>query len=302
MGSGASSAASSGNDAQNTTEVTLKQLPEAVEEAIYVHEKFPVVIDPTEQAARFFKYQTGAFINKEDILQFAKQPLNRALASSLQHGRTLTLRFPTLQGVGDDIFEPSLFPRQVVCRPEFFKEEVWKSVLKPKLGDPAPEDASISPEFALIICTATDFIPDFLRASMHVIRVKDASSGAGAENENGGGTGDPAMDQIASLYGANEIIRNSTELVEAAFDGDLEQLQTLIAKGFHLESTDGRKHTALSEAASQGHLHVVQYLLQVGATTSAIVQKCSNSWGLSIRVLISRASGDVEWSRPQCPE
>lgn len=208
MGSGASiSTANDGIPELSITEVTLKQLPDAVEEAIYVHEKFPLVIDQTEQAARFFKYQTGAFINKEDILQFTKATLNRALVSSLQNGRTLTLRFPTLLGLEEALFEDSWFPKEVVNRSEFFKEAVWQSVLKTNLGDPAAEDAAISSEFAFIICTATDFVPSMLSKVMHVIKVKDPSK----ENENAagdaGGSGDPGMDQIAALYGANELIR-----------------------------------------------------------------------------------------------
>ena len=35
--------------------------------------------------------------------------------------------------------------------------------------------------------------------------------------------------------------------------------------GYHLESVDGRKHTALSEAACQGHVNVMTHLLQIGA-------------------------------------
>jgi hypothetical protein len=38
-----------------------------------------------------------------------------------------------------------------------------------------------------------------------------------------------------------------------------------IDKGFHIESVDGRKHTALSEAACQGHDGVVKMLLDLGA-------------------------------------
>jgi ankyrin repeat protein len=40
--------------------------------------------------------------------------------------------------------------------------------------------------------------------------------------------------------------------------------------GFHLESVDGRKHTALSEAACQGHLHVIQHLLEIGADPNSL--------------------------------
>lgn len=37
-------------------EVPLRQLPDAIEEAIYIHEKFPLIIDPTEQAARLVSF------------------------------------------------------------------------------------------------------------------------------------------------------------------------------------------------------------------------------------------------------
>ncbi len=58
--------------------------------------------------------------------------------------------------------------------------------------------------------------------------------------------------------------------VEAAFDGELEVLLDWVEKGFSIESTDGRKHTALSEAASQGHLRVVEYLIGEGANPNSV--------------------------------
>ena len=64
--------------------------------------------------------------------------------------------------------------------------------------------------------------------------------------------------------------RNSTQLVEAAFDGDLDEMKSWIDKGYHIESTDGRKHTALSEAACQGHMHIVTYLLDAGADPNSL--------------------------------
>lgn len=156
MGAGAS-IASKDKAEYSYSEIGLKQLPDSVEEAVYVHEKFPVIIDPSEQAARFFKYQTGAYINNEDPLQFTKNALNRALVASMLHGRTFTLRFASLERLDESIFEPNTFPKELLDRFSFFKEENWKSVLKPKLGDPEPEDAAISSEFAFIICTGTCF-------------------------------------------------------------------------------------------------------------------------------------------------
>jgi ankyrin repeat protein len=59
-------------------------------------------------------------------------------------------------------------------------------------------------------------------------------------------------------------------LVESGFDGDITQLQELLEKGYYLESVDGRKHTALSEAACQGHVPMIQYLLSLGANPNTM--------------------------------
>lgn len=266
MGAGASVNANADGDS-STTQVGLKKLPEAVEESIYIRERFPIVIDPTEQASRFFKYQTGAFISFDDPLASTKAALNRALVSSFLNGRALTLRFQTLEGLSEEMFDPDNFPIEVVDRNKFFQPSVWQRLLKP--SDPPLDEVSISPEFALIICTATDFIPDYLKSVVHVIKVVDKSQ-TGAEVDNNHNAGDSQMDTIASMFGANEIIRNSQALVEAAFDGDLDEIKAQIEKGYHLESFDGRKHTALSEAASQGHLHVVTFLLESGADPNSL--------------------------------
>ena len=82
------------------------------------------------------------------------------------------------------------------------------------------------------------------------------------------------MEEVASLLGGAEIVRNSPQLVEAAFDGDLDEIKSWIDKGFHIESSDGRKHTALSEAASQGHIEVVKFLLEQGADPNALSDTC----------------------------
>lgn len=66
------------------------------------------------------------------------------------------------------------------------------------------------------------------------------------------------------------FLRNSIPLVESGFDGDIPQLQDLLEKGYYLESVDGRKHTALSEAACQGHVAMIQYLLSLGANPNTM--------------------------------
>lgn len=46
-------------------------------------------------------------------------------------------------------------------------------------------------------------------------------------------------------------MRSSRDLVEAAFDGDIDGVKDWIEKGYDAESSDGHDHTALSEAAVQ---------------------------------------------------
>lgn len=142
MGAGASISEKSDIKAQN---VVLKKLPEAIEEAIYVHEKFPLIIDPTEQAARFLKYQMGSFINSDDPT-LSKQSLNRSLVGALQYGRTMTLKFDSLdaEGMKEKIFEDNIFPVDVLDRQRFYSDEIWQSVLKSSLGDPDPKEINIS--------------------------------------------------------------------------------------------------------------------------------------------------------------
>jgi hypothetical protein len=104
MGAGASVASSAATKEERGANATaklidLKKLPDAIEEAIYVHEKFPLIVDTTEQAGRFLKYQTGTFISFDDPIQSQKENINKALVGAMQYGRTLTLKFKSLEGV-----------------------------------------------------------------------------------------------------------------------------------------------------------------------------------------------------------
>lgn len=196
----------SGDGAKNAPKVVeLKKLPDAIEEAVYVHEKFPLIIDTTEQAGRFLKYQTGTFISFDDPVQSMKGNLNKSLAGSFQYGRTLTLKFKSLEGMNESIFEPNVFPKEILCRSKFFTDEVWKSVLPPKKSDDE-DDITISSEFVFILCTNTDFVPPALYEWMHVIKVVDKLAAPGANNGASVTEEDP-MEQIAMMFGAKEVIR-----------------------------------------------------------------------------------------------
>lgn len=65
------------------------------------------------------------------------------------------------------------------------------------------------------------------------------------------------------------MFRNSKDLVECAFDGDLDGIMSWIEKGYHIESCDGRKHTGLSESACNGHMDAVNFFIEQGADPNA---------------------------------
>jgi hypothetical protein len=245
--------------------IHLKQLPEAIEEAIYVHEKFPLIVDTTDQAPRFLRYQNGTFINIDDPT-ISKNSLNRSLVGAFTNGRTLTINAPSLEDpeLAKKLFEAKKFPQEIVDRQKFYQAEHWQSCLNVSLGDADPSDASISPEFVFAICTTTDYVPPELESVMRVIKIQNMNAG-GNDDEGDGG-----MEAVASMYGAKEVIRNSQQLVDAAFDGDMDEVKSWIEKGYHFESCDGRKFTALSEASAEGHVELVKYLLDLGADPNKV--------------------------------
>ena len=260
MGAGASVVAS---EPQQVTKVALRKLPEAIEESIFLHEKFPFIIDPTEQAARFLKYQMGSFILADDVVNMTAEKLNRALVGALQHGRTMTIKFTSAEKLKDDIFKPNAFPLEVLDRLSIYKQDVWSSLIRTDLGDPELDEFIPSQDFVFIICVNEPVVPPYVSSLMHVIQVEDSPSKDQSSQQS-------EDDNIAAMYGAAEIIRNSTQMVEAGFDGDLAEIQSWIEKGYHIESVDGRKHTTLSEASCQGHSHVVTFMLEQGANPNAL--------------------------------
>ncbi|CAK4119069.1 unnamed protein product [Aphanomyces euteiches] len=225
---------------------SLKDLPAALEKAVYVYEKYPLIVDETGQAAQFFKYQRGCFLMAGSPNDMAAATLRRSLVAALRHGTIMTICFDKLAGLElDQFFDDTWFPSQVVDRHELFKPEVWTPLLRPAEGDPDPSMFLPNDAFKFAILCGNIEPPPRTLARIH-------------------------EDTVAATLGLKEVVRNSVQLVEAGFDGDIEALKALLDKGYHLESEDGHKHTALSEAACQGHEEVLEWLLSLGANPNAL--------------------------------
>lgn len=102
----------------------------------------------------------------------------------------------------EKIFDSSLFPRQILSKADFFNENVWMPLFQPSLGDPIAEDASISSDFAFILVTEDNQIPDELRSIMHIFEIIEVPQ----LNKDNNTENDP-MSVIATLHGGVEIVR-----------------------------------------------------------------------------------------------
>ena len=73
--------------------VALRGMQEAIQDAIYVKEKWPCIIDKQELGRRFLRYQSGAFLYANDPEHMDKNRLRKALVGGLKHGNTLCINF-----------------------------------------------------------------------------------------------------------------------------------------------------------------------------------------------------------------
>ncbi len=244
----------------------LKGVPQAIENAIYIQERWPLIVDPTEQAGRFLRYQRGSFLMAESERDMDKEHLRRLLLGALQYGSMMTICFTTLENVDfDKFFVDGYFPAAVLNKAELFKQEVWQTLLRPEQGDPEPHAFLPRDEFALCLLTRGTFVPEALLERFALITCAETPSGGGGGGEGGGGGGGGGENDLEAVMGAKEVKRHCADLVEAAFEGELDECKRLVDKGMYVDSEDGRKHTPLSDAASQGQRAVVEYLLELGA-------------------------------------
>ncbi|CAM9139931.1 unnamed protein product [Scytosiphon promiscuus] len=272
-------------------ECTLKGLPGAIEEAIYVREKWPVVVDPEGQAVRYLRYQRGALLLGDNSADVEKENLRARLVSSLMHGGNFCMVFETLIGVNfKDLFDEDHFPEGILDRRRVFLEETWGKILRPDKGDPTSDLFVPRDDFTFMVVTGKgEKLPNEALVWMTCIRVR------GAEEQQAADDKDAQVDQdLAGLFGAEEIKRNSVAMVEAAFDGELDEVKNWLDKGFHIESADGRGHTSISEAAAQGHESVICLLLAEGANPNALNdngrsplwRSCYNGHVAAVRLLL----------------
>ena len=189
--------------------------------------------------------------------------LRKLLIGCLKNGSNMTIKYRTLEnGIVDltKYFKSGFFPSEILVKRSIMDEACWKTLLNQDEGDPPPHDFTPMDSFTLIIVVEEppSPLPYEIHQYFKVIHV-------GGKNSNNGAGTDGGSDAVEAIFGAKEVRKNSKDLVEFGFDGELDEIKMLVDKGYHIDSEDGRGHTALSEAAAQGHNDTIVWLLGQGA-------------------------------------
>ena len=249
--------------------VSLSDLPDALDVATYTAERNCLIIDNGDsQASRFLRYQRGAYLQsarKEDI---EVESIRKAIVGSLQHGGWFTMSFGEFDTDLRDVFKFENVD-DLLNRKKLYQEETFATLLKPDLGDPAPNLFIPRDEFKMIFVTNKDPPQaglDYAVKNFQIIKMKEEEVNPSKSKADIKFEADAAL---ASMFGVKLVKRNSTEMVEAAFDGEIEVVKEWIEKGYDIESVDGHENTSLGEAAAQNQDEIVNYLLELGADPNA---------------------------------
>ena len=127
---------------------------------MYVEERWPLIVDATDQAGRYLRYQRGSFLVAESREDMAQEHLRKLLVGALKHGSQMTLRCMTFQGRDlSDLFTPNFFPVEVLQRSTLFSDDTISSLLRPDAGDPPFKEFIARDDFRLIVVTPDPFVP-----------------------------------------------------------------------------------------------------------------------------------------------
>ena len=250
------------------TEIVLKELPDAMDSIVYIQEKWPFVLDTTGQAARFLKYQAGNYHNAMSASDMTKEVLRKSLVGCLKHGHDMTIDLGATKLELEQFWDPDHFPKALLHRSPLVVNtpEFWTPLLRPALGDPAPEKFETKDGFRLVVVSAASVEQPHNRVPLTMARMGVLKVVASKTKVQGG-----LEAEMALACGVKLIKRNQKKMCEAAFEGELEEVQGWLEKGYDLESTDAHNHTPLSEAAAKGHIEVVEYLLDQGRWVDVFV-------------------------------
>lgn len=289
--------------------VQLFRLPDEINDAVYTSGKYPLLIDPTGQACQFLKYRARVLsaFKRGDL---EKETMRKALTQALHSGVWLVLDFDKLDIDLASLFDKDHFPEAVLRPLELFLEETYLPLLRAsdefaarvvyehvaleaegafqdRTKAHAPErvadvNKKFEPKdgFRFILVVKKEEPPAELLDKFVSLKVECSEEQVKTNAGVWAGGERPKKDK------SSEQTKLDTDLLEFAFDGETDEVTTLLQKGADPLARDGRGHMPLSEAAVQGHLETVRALLD----WKAPIGSDPNAYGSDGRTALHRAA------------
>mmetsp|Transcript_17689 Transcript_17689/g.40998 ORF Transcript_17689/g.40998 Transcript_17689/m.40998 type:complete len:558 (-) Transcript_17689:67-1740(-) len=262
--------------------VSLSQLPDFLNDVVYTSGKYPCLVDESGMAMMFLKYRSRVLsvMRRGDM---ESESLRIGLLQCMHNGGWLCLDFDTLDYDVEALFKAESFPLDILSPHKVFLEETYQPLLRgsdefaarvlyenlshvqaagafqDRTKAHAPErvadvNSNFDPQEAfrlVFICKREP--PSFLLPHVGVYDV----STAGVKKESAvWAGGEPPKAQRDPAQ-----VKLDSELLECAFEGDIESVKKALQNGADPYAVDGRGASALSEAAVEGHAAIARMLL-----------------------------------------
>jgi len=111
-------------------QVQIARLADEINDSVYTSDLYPLLLDPSGQAAQFLRYRTRylSILKRGD---FEKESLRKGVVQALHNGAWLALDFESVDCELLSMFDKDSFPEDVLSPYRLFLEEVYGPLLRP---------------------------------------------------------------------------------------------------------------------------------------------------------------------------
>lgn len=152
--------------------VGFKTLPQAIDDAVYVSQRWPLVIDPEGKAATYLRYNSR-IVNAMFADEVTPENLRKALVNTLKSGTWLTFNFDVFEGDLSSFFSPS-FPETVLSTREVMKPEFLGSLAQPEELKVGKDNLVPRAGFKLIIVSKRQEQTEWMKEHFILLKIDHA--------------------------------------------------------------------------------------------------------------------------------
>lgn len=150
----------------------FKTLPQAIDDAVYMSQRWPLVVDPEGKAASFLRYNSR-IVNAMFADEVSPGNLRKALVNTLKSGTWLTFNFDVFEGDLSSFFS-SDFPEAVLSVKEVMKDEFLRSLARPEELKVGKDDLVPRAGFKLIVVSKREEQTAWMKEHFMLLKIDHA--------------------------------------------------------------------------------------------------------------------------------